>query len=66
MAYLESAEGDTDHRNYFMINLNLNESCGWAGISNLGPDTVWSRPRGYKTFFMFNSAEQEICFVYKS
>ena len=26
--------------------------------------TFW--PRGYKTFFMLNSAEHEICFVYKS
>ena len=25
-----------------------------------------SRARGYKTFFMLNSAEHEICFVYKS
>ena len=27
-------------------------------------DKNW--PRGYKTFFMLNSAEHEICFVYKS
>ena len=30
------------------------------------PENFASMPQGYKTFFMLNSAEHVICFVYKS
>ena len=33
-------------------------------ISSIGPDLPW--PRGYKTFFMLNSAEHEIFSANKS
>ena len=37
----------------------LLETAGWVAWCS-----IW--PRDYKTFFMLNSAEHEICFVYNS
>ena len=34
-------------------------------IENMPPENKMIRARGYKTFFMLNSAENEICSAYK-
>ena len=73
-ALLESAAGENDHRNHFMIYLQENyvAELGFE-LETPGSAVRWAtncamntRPWGYKTFFMLNSAEHEIFQTNKS